>query len=78
MSDQAQYNQLLSATRDLLSELRVGPENLEVMAKGYSPDYPGAPTSDPGKPSQCKVQLSKVVAGKLIAAGVNPEKVSQS
>lgn len=65
------------AIQDLLSELRIDATCLVVMAKGYSPDYPGAvdwPAGDPRwKNPYCRVQLSKVVAEKLVEAGVLPE-----
>lgn len=67
------YNQLLTAVQDLLMELRIDSTCLEVMANGYSPDYPGAPDkqeSDNWGNPHCKVQLSKVVAQKLLDAGV--------
>lgn len=68
-----QSDKLKNAVQDLLSELRIDEYCLEIMAEGYSPDYPGArfPSMDSDwvnpKP---KVQLSKVVAKKLIEAGV--------
>lgn len=67
------YEQLRSAVRDLLSELRIDPQALEVMARGYSPDYPGAvDLSDRSCTNpNVKVQLSMVVAQKLLAAGVD-------
>jgi outer membrane protein OmpA-like peptidoglycan-associated protein len=55
---------LTVATQDLLSELRINPEELRIMAKGYSPDYPGASK----KRSNCRVQLSHVTAKKLYDA----------
>jgi hypothetical protein len=73
MSDE--YAQLKVAVQDLLSELRIDPRCLQIMAEGYSPDYPGSSTwNDEFEGTwtnpHCKVQLSQVVAQKLIAAGV--------
>lgn len=65
------YRQLDNAVKDLLSELRIDEKSLEVMAKGKSPDYPGAITLADGERWEnphCKVQLSAVVAQKLIDA----------
>jgi len=73
------YEQLRVAVQDLLSELRIDEGCLRVMALGYSPDYPGGTAKELmdnlkkislWKDSYCKVQLSKVVAQKLIDAGV--------
>ena len=65
------------AAQDLLSELRIDPYCLKVMSRGYCPDYPGAggmPVTDSQwKNPYCRVQLSKFVAEKLIAAGVCPK-----
>lgn len=64
---------LLVAVQDLLSELRIDSKCLEVMANGYSPDYPGAVDLQEGEEyvnPYVKVQLSKVVARKLLDAGV--------
>ena len=69
------YEKLRVAVQDLLSELRIDEECLKVMAKGYSPDYPGSIRQDLLKSwvnPYCKVQLSSVVAQKLIGAGVLP------
>ena len=52
------------AVQDLLAELRIPPATLKLMAKGYSPDYPGMALPE----SYCKIQLSAVVATKLIEA----------
>lgn len=74
MSD---YRQLKVAVQDLLEELRISPACLETMANGYSPDYPGANVNKnrEWKNPYCKVQLSMVVAQKLIGAGIiHPEK----
>jgi len=72
------YDQLHTAVCDLLAELRIDEPCLGVMAKGYSPDYPGVVFECPFKEAPslppticCKVQLSKVVAQKLINAGIN-------
>lgn len=71
------YTQLHNAVCDLLAELRIDEQCLMVMADGYSPDYPGGKLNsrfrfiEPGKSPCCKVQLSKVVARKLINAGMN-------
>ena len=68
------FQQLCVAVQDLLCELRIDEVCLKLMAEGYSPDYPG-----PGLPCapgvgwenpHCKVQLSEVVAQKLIDGGV--------
>lgn len=69
----APYEQLKTAVQDLLCELRIDPTCLKIMAHGYAPDYPGWP--DGAKPKDwenpfCKVQLSRVVAQKLINAGL--------
>lgn len=61
-----EYKQLLTAVQDLLCELRINPDELNIMAKGVSPNYPGSAIED----STCKVQISKKVAGKLVLAGV--------
>jgi hypothetical protein len=66
-------NPLLMAVQDLLAELRIDELCLEKMAEGYSPDYPGAIDLAEGEMwnnPHCKVQISKVVARKLIDAGV--------
>ena len=57
---------LVVAVQDLLSELRISPEELAIMAKGYSPDYPGVLEGDAY--SNCKIQLSAVTAKKLLEA----------
>lgn len=64
------YKQLDNAVKDLLAELRIDEKCLEAMANGYSPDYPGAVNlgSEEWVNPHCKVQLSKVVAQKLIAS----------
>ena len=54
------------AVEDLLSELRISPAELEIMAWGYAPDYPGVLPK--GGYSNCKVQLSTVTARKLFEA----------
>lgn len=67
------YDQLKVAVQDLLCELRIDEKCLQVMANGYSPDYPGAPdcyTGEEWENPKCKVQISQVVASKLISAGV--------
>ena len=69
-------DQLQNAVCDLLSELRIDERCLMVMADGYSPDYPGGKWNrcfrfdESGQSPQCKVQLSKVVATKLVNAGL--------
>ena len=60
------YDALQNAVFDLLSELRIDGECLEIMSKGYSPDYPGVKTSETWKNPYCKVQISRVVAEKLL------------
>ncbi len=68
------YKQLRVAVQDLLSELRIGPWELATMAKGYAPDYSGTlgPNGTVASAhSTCKIQISQVVASKLVAAGVN-------
>ena len=65
------YEQLDNAVKDLLSELRIDEKCLEVMANGYSPDYSGAVDLVKGEIWEnpyCKVQLSRVVAQKLLAS----------
>lgn len=63
------YDELDNAVKDFLEELRIDEESLRIMARGYSPDYPGAMDLSKGtklgKP-QCKIQISKVVAEKLV------------
>lgn len=59
---------LRTAVFDLLSELRITPFDLSIMAKGKSPDYPGVLRDDNQHESNCKVQLSMVVASKLQTA----------
>ena len=77
----SRYTQLLTAVQDLLCELRIDEWELHLISKGYSPDYPGPIAADSSRctwhnphrervASGCKVQLSKVVASKLIAAGL--------
>jgi len=59
-----------NAVKDLLEELRIDEKSLEIMANGYSPDYPGAVQLAEGeewKNPYCKIQLSRVVAQKLLA-----------
>jgi hypothetical protein len=60
---------LLTAVQDLLCELRINPDELQAMAAGFSPDYPGQEyaTADHAR---CRVQLSKTTAKKLLNAGV--------
>jgi hypothetical protein len=66
------YERLKTAVQDLLCELRIDSYSLKFMANGYSPDYPGAETIDKTIPDKshtyfcCKVQLSKIVAQKLL------------
>lgn len=59
------YVELDNAVKDLLAELRIDEESLVIMAEGYSPDYPGIKDNN-DKNTYCKVQLSSVVAQKLI------------
>ena len=59
-------NALVVAVEDLLSELRINPSELKIMAHGYSPDYPGV--NKKGEKSDCKVQLSAITARKLYDA----------
>jgi len=64
------YDGLQNAVFDLLSELRIDTKCLEVMANGYSPDYPGAVDlmrDEKWDNPHCKIQISRVVAGKLLA-----------
>ena len=71
--EESKFVQLRVAVQDLLCELRIDGVCLEVMARGYSPDYPGAVgTYKDGvwKNPSCKMQLSRVVAQKLIDGGV--------
>jgi len=63
------YEQLKVAVQDLLAELRIDETCLELMAKGYSPDYPGVESSLECNP-HCKIQLSQIVARKLLDAGI--------
>jgi len=72
------YNALQNAVFDLLSELRIDPKCLEVMANGYSPDYPGAidlKRDEKWKNPHCKVQISRVVAQKLLGTLDLPKEV---
>lgn len=64
------FDQLQVAVQDLLTELRVEPSDLHAMAEGYSPDYPGGPNGELPSGSRCKIQISMVVANKLIGAKV--------
>jgi len=72
------YVQLLNAVQDMLSELGITEVGLTCMADGYSPNYPGKIAVDikgcekiiDMEDMNNKVQLSKVVAQKLINAGV--------
>ena len=64
------FEPLKTAVEDLLCELRIDPTCLRIMAMGYSPDYSGAPFVTPPNEKWVnpnpKVQLSKVVAEKLL------------
>jgi len=81
--DETKHKELKVAVEDLLLELRIGPAELRIMSHGYSPDYPGMiQDKNTGEPvldnlnghskrrTYSKVQLSQVVAKKLIDAGV--------
>ncbi len=76
----SKYEQLKTAVQDLLLELRIDPSCLEAMARWYSPDYAGAypvaidPRIANWKNPHCKVQLSQVVAMKLVEAGIIEQK----
>lgn len=59
------YDGLQNAVFDLLSELRIDEKCLRTMANGYSPDYPGVTDVVESNPN-CKIQLSQVVAAKLL------------
>jgi len=63
------YVQLLTAVQDLLCELRIDPTGLKIMAQGTSPDYPGAAPPS-WESTHCKVQLSQVLAQKLVDAAI--------
>ena len=67
------FDQLQIAVVDLLTELRVDPQDLRAMAEDYSPDYPGGPNGKTPSRSTCKVQISMVVANELIDAGCEEE-----
>lgn len=60
------YTQLDNAVKDLLTELRIDETSLKTMAKGYSPDYAGTIDDKEWINPYCRVQLSSVVAQKLI------------
>lgn len=63
------YDDLQNAVFDLLSELRIDKKCLRTMANGYSPDYPGAvdvSVTESWINPNCKIQLSQVVAAKLL------------
>ena len=62
------YDLLRVAVQDLLIELRISPEQLEIMAGGCSPEYVQF-SRGINKPT-CKVQISQMVARKLIDANV--------
>jgi hypothetical protein len=65
------FDALQNAVFDLLSELRIDQKSLEVMANGYAPDYPGAidvSESSGWTNPYCKVQISQVVANKLMGS----------
>lgn len=64
--------QLQVAVQDLLCELRIDETALKFMSRGYSPDYPGV-LGKREHSSFPKVQLSAIVAQKLINAGVLSE-----
>lgn len=51
--------QLETVIQDILTELRISPKELVSMSNGYSPDYLG-------NRSNCKIQLSQVLALKLV------------
>jgi len=67
------YEQLKVAVQDLLCELRIGEVSLRIMAKGYSPSYPGGPGMEVAKEPGNVVQISQVVAQKLLDAGIVDE-----
>ena len=73
------YNALQTAVFDLLSELRIDPKCLAVMANGYSPDYPGGAidlkSDKEWKNPYCKIQISRVVAQKLLCTLDLPKEV---
>ena len=73
------YNALQNAVFDLLSEVRIDPKCLKVMANGYSPDYPGAidlKSDEKWENPHCKIQISQVVAQKLLCTLDVPKEVS--
>lgn len=57
------HKDLETPVLDLLSELRIGPTELHLMAHGLSPDYPGVLPEV--KSTQPKVQISAKTASKL-------------
>lgn len=60
------HEPLKTAVEDLLCELRIDPTCLRIMARGYSPDYSGVTIPDNWVNPHPKVQLSKIVAEKLL------------
>lgn len=77
-SDSTKFPPLVTAVQDLLSELDITTVGLVCMSQGFSPSYPGKTEVDLGMATakvtkndqNNKVQLSSVVARKLICAGV--------
>ena len=66
------HEQLQASIQDLLCELGICTASLKIMASGYSPYYPGCPDVGVERDADLhpRVQISKVVAQKLINAGV--------
>ena len=66
------HDKLRAAVRALLRDLRIGPAELKVMAKGYSPDDPAAPYGpyDDRSADCCAVQISHWTAKALVAANI--------
>ena len=58
-----EHKQLIVAVQDLLKELRITPRELKTMGEGNSLGYFGVA-------SDSRVQLSSVVAKKLLGVGV--------
>lgn len=66
MNKKEKFTALDNAVKDLLAELRIDYDSLSLMAKGYSPDYPGVSHKQNWINPYVKVQLSKIVAKKLL------------
>ena len=78
-NDESAFIRLKTAIQDLLLELGITPAGLSCMSGGFSPKYSGRQIAEVNDVEQLLddkdranvVQISSVVANKLIRAGVN-------